>query len=99
LFSFLRENLSLALSGPKTQPGWAPKDFSRQDIHSISPFISMASGEPIDADPEPILWTGERRSRIREILSRQGRVTVNELSKLFRVTVVTIRSDLDTSGG
>src|SRR3984893_7139047 len=56
----------------------------------------MASGESIDADPEPMPLTGERRRRIREILGRQGRVTVNELSKLFRVTVVTIRSDLDT---
>src|SRR5258707_15792913 len=56
----------------------------------------MASGELIDADPDPTPLTGERRRRIREILGRQGRVTVNELSKLFRVTVVTIRSDLDT---
>ena len=56
----------------------------------------MASGESIDADPEPMPLTGERRRRIREILGRQGRVTVNELSKLFRVTGVTIRSDLDT---
>src|SRR5580658_5170756 len=53
----------------------------------------MASGESIDADPIPL--TGERRRRIREILGREGRVTVNELSKLFRVTSVTIRSDLD----
>jgi DeoR/GlpR family transcriptional regulator of sugar metabolism len=56
----------------------------------------MASSESINADPDPIPLTGERRRRIREILGRQGRVTVNELSKLFRVTVVTIRSDLDT---
>jgi DeoR family transcriptional regulator, aga operon transcriptional repressor len=56
----------------------------------------MASRESIDADPEPMRLTGERRRRIREILGRQGRVTVNELSKLFRVTAVTIRSDLDT---
>jgi DeoR family transcriptional regulator, aga operon transcriptional repressor len=56
----------------------------------------MASREPIDTDPQPVPLTGERRRRIREILSRQGRVTVNELSKLFKVTVVTIRSDLDT---
>src|SRR5260370_36138032 len=56
----------------------------------------MASRESIDADPEPIPLTGERRRRIREILGRRGRVTVNELSKLFRVTAVTIRSDLDT---
>src|ERR1700693_1584491 len=55
----------------------------------------MASGDSIDAVPEPVPLTGERRRRIREILARQGRVTVNELSKLFRVTVVTIRSDLD----
>jgi DeoR/GlpR family transcriptional regulator of sugar metabolism len=36
------------------------------------------------------------RRRIREILGQQGRVTVNELSKPFRVTAVTIRNDLDT---
>ena len=55
----------------------------------------MASGDSIDAVPESVPLTGERRRRNREILARQGRVTVNELSKLFRVTVVTIRSDLD----
>ena len=56
----------------------------------------MALRESIDAAPDPILLTGERRRRIGEILSREGRVTVNELSKLFRVTAVTIRSDLDS---
>jgi DeoR family transcriptional regulator, aga operon transcriptional repressor len=47
---------------------------------------------------EPVFspLTGERRRRIGEILARHGRVTVKELSKLFRVTAVTIRSDLDT---
>jgi Mn-dependent DtxR family transcriptional regulator len=64
-------------------------------IHSLR-LIFMTLRESVDADPEPVLLTGERRRRIGEILGRQGRVTVNELSKLFRVTSVTIRSDLDT---
>jgi DeoR family transcriptional regulator, aga operon transcriptional repressor len=50
----------------------------------------------VPLEPEFSPLTGERRRRIGEILARQGRVTVNELSKLFRVTAVTIRSDLDT---
>jgi DeoR family transcriptional regulator, aga operon transcriptional repressor len=49
---------------------------------------------PLELEFLPL--TGERRRRIGEILARQGRVTVKELSKLFRVTAVTIRSDLDT---
>jgi DeoR/GlpR family transcriptional regulator of sugar metabolism len=48
----------------------------------------------IEQEQTPL--TGERRRRIGEILAHQGRVTVNELSKLFGVTSVTIRSDLDT---
>lgn len=64
-------------------------------VRSVS-AISMASRESIDADSDPTPLTGERRRRIGEILGRQGRVTVSELSKLFRVTAVTIRSDLDT---
>jgi DeoR/GlpR family transcriptional regulator of sugar metabolism len=36
------------------------------------------------------------RRRIREILGQQDRVTVNELSKPFRVTAFTIRNDLDS---
>ncbi len=50
----------------------------------------------IPAEPEQTPLTGERRRKIGEILAREGRVTVNELSKLFGVTSVTIRSDLDT---
>jgi DeoR family transcriptional regulator, aga operon transcriptional repressor len=49
---------------------------------------------PLEPDFSPL--TGERRRRIGQILARQGRVTVKELSELFRVTSVTIRSDLDT---
>jgi DeoR family transcriptional regulator, aga operon transcriptional repressor len=49
---------------------------------------------PLEPEFSPL--TGERRRRIGEILARHGRVTVKELSKLFRVTAVTIRSDLDT---
>ncbi|HHW30995.1 MAG TPA: DeoR/GlpR transcriptional regulator [Clostridiaceae bacterium] len=36
----------------------------------------------------------ERRSRILEILTQQGKVKVNELSKLFGISEVTIRNDL-----
>jgi DeoR family transcriptional regulator of aga operon len=49
---------------------------------------------PLEPEFSPL--TGERRRQIGEILARHGRVTVKELSKLFRVTAVTIRSDLDT---
>ena len=45
--------------------------------------------------PEPSLLTAERRVRIGELLARNGSVRVNELSHLFRVTEVTVRSDLD----
>lgn len=55
-----------------------------------------APNRAMPAEPEQTRFTGERRRRIGEILARQGRVTVNELSKLFGVTSVTIRSDLDT---
>jgi DeoR family transcriptional regulator, aga operon transcriptional repressor len=47
------------------------------------------------AKPEPTLLTGERRIKIAELLTRKGSVRVSELSKLFRVTEVTVRSDLD----
>lgn len=60
--------------------------------------LRESTGEPnpaIPAESEKTPLTGERRRRIGEILSRQGRVRVNELSKLFGVTSVTIRSDLD----
>lgn len=43
----------------------------------------------------PSLLTAERRVRIGELLARNGSVRVNELSRLFRVTEVTVRSDLD----
>jgi DeoR/GlpR family transcriptional regulator of sugar metabolism len=36
----------------------------------------------------------ERRNRILEILTQQGKVKVNELSKLFGISEVTIRNDL-----
>jgi DeoR/GlpR family transcriptional regulator of sugar metabolism len=41
------------------------------------------------------LLTEERRREIVAILERQGRVTVSELRKLFAVSAVTARSDLD----
>jgi DeoR family transcriptional regulator, aga operon transcriptional repressor len=44
---------------------------------------------------EPSLLTGERRVRIGELLARNGSVRVNELSRLFGVTEVTVRNDLD----
>lgn len=55
-----------------------------------------AINQAIGAEAEQTPLTGERRRRIGEILALRGRVTVNELSKLFGVTSVTIRSDLDT---
>lgn len=58
---------------------------------------SMSAPNPaMAAEPEQTPLTGERRRRIGDVLAHQGRVTVNELSKLFGVTSVTIRSDLDT---
>ncbi|HOJ10525.1 MAG TPA: DeoR/GlpR family DNA-binding transcription regulator [Clostridiales bacterium] len=38
--------------------------------------------------------TEERRNKILEILTRQGKVKVNQLSRLFEISEVTIRSDL-----
>lgn len=61
---------------------------SRDSISAINQAIG------VEAEQTPL--TGERRRRIGEILALRGRVTVNELSKLFGVTSVTIRSDLDT---
>ena len=51
------------------------------------------TSEPPEAQQS--LLTGERRVRIGELLARKGSVRVNELSRLFRVTEVTVRSDLD----
>ncbi|HEY2123792.1 MAG TPA: DeoR/GlpR family DNA-binding transcription regulator [Chthoniobacterales bacterium] len=61
---------------------------SRDSISAINQAIGAEAGQTT--------LTGERRRRIGEILALRGRVTVNELSKLFGVTSVTIRSDLDT---
>ena len=41
------------------------------------------------------LLTEERRREITNLLDRQGRVTVAELKKVFGVSAVTARSDLD----
>ena len=38
--------------------------------------------------------TDERRNKIIEILNKQGKVKVNQLSKIFEISEVTIRSDL-----
>ncbi len=42
----------------------------------------------------PTLTAGERRNKIVEMLNENGRVTVNELSELFSVSSVAIRTDL-----
>lgn len=42
-----------------------------------------------------ITVTVERRTKIIEIIEKDGKVKVSELSKLFRVSEVTIRNDLD----
>lgn len=36
----------------------------------------------------------ERRNKIIELINEKGRVSVNELSKLFNISVVVIRADL-----
>ena len=36
----------------------------------------------------------ERRNRIVELINEKGRVSVNELSELFNISVVAIRADL-----
>lgn len=58
-----------------------------------------AQGQPL---PVPIRRTAriplsaeERRREIVQLLEKHGRVTVNELRDLFRVSAVTARSDLD----
>jgi DeoR family transcriptional regulator, aga operon transcriptional repressor len=46
--------------------------------------------------PQPLhLLAQERRNSILEILERDGRATVGELVKSFRVSAVTVRADLD----
>jgi len=61
------------------------------------PRVSPKRSEPRSQSPapEPSLLTGERRARIVELLAQNGSVRVGELSRLFRVTEVTVRSDLD----
>jgi len=58
-----------------------------------SPKSSEANHESSGA--EQSLLTGERRVRIGALLARNGSVRVNELSRLLRVTEVTVRNDLD----
>ena len=38
--------------------------------------------------------TEERRNKIVEIVNKQGKVRVNQLSKIFSISEVTIRNDL-----
>jgi len=45
-------------------------------------------------ETSPILYAEERRQSILELVNRTGRVTVGDLSGLFGVSGVTIRSDL-----
>lgn len=46
--------------------------------------------------PATRLLTEERRREIAALVERQGRVTVNEIRRLYGVSAVTARSDLDT---
>jgi DeoR family transcriptional regulator, aga operon transcriptional repressor len=46
--------------------------------------------------PTTRLLTEERRREIAALVEREGRVTVNEIRRLFGVSAVTARSDLDT---
>jgi DeoR family transcriptional regulator of aga operon len=107
VFFFSQKKISCAsrIVPPNFDSGEATKKEFCQSRHSLyfSDNFSMPSREPISAPNqlsatviEQTPLTGERRRRIGEILAQHGRVTVNELSKLFGVTSVTIRSDLDT---
>lgn len=49
----------------------------------------------MSAVPPSRLLTEERRREIVNLLDKQGRVTVSELCKLFAISAVTARSDLD----
>jgi DeoR/GlpR family transcriptional regulator of sugar metabolism len=49
----------------------------------------------MSAEQPSRLLTEERRREITNLLDRQGRITVAELKKLFGVSAVTARSDLD----
>ncbi len=62
-------------------------------IRRVSPKSIETTSEA--SGTEPSLLTGERRVRIGELLTRNGSVRVNELSRLFGVTEVTVRNDLD----
>jgi len=52
-------------------------------------------GEEMSAEQPGRLLTEERRREITNLLDRHGRVTVAELKKVFGVSAVTARSDLD----
>jgi DeoR family transcriptional regulator, aga operon transcriptional repressor len=62
-------------------------------IRRVSPKLIETTSKP--SGTEPSLLTGERRVRIGELVARNGSVRVNELSRLFGVTEVTVRNDLD----
>jgi DeoR family transcriptional regulator of aga operon len=57
-------------------------------------FSDDAVAQAAPAAVESGLLIDERRRRIRELLREHGRVTVEELSKRFETSVVTIRHDL-----
>jgi DeoR family transcriptional regulator, aga operon transcriptional repressor len=63
--------------------------------HERGRFASGSAGEQLAAGPvESGLLIEERRRRICDLVREHGRVTVEELSKRFDTSVVTIRLDL-----
>jgi DeoR family transcriptional regulator of aga operon len=48
-----------------------------------------------DRGPDQDLLVAERRRRIREMVSERERVTVAELAAMFRISLVTVRNDLN----
>lgn len=57
--------------------------------------VKELSATSVAPDAEPELLIEERRRLIREIVDKQDRATVEELSTRFGISMVTIRSDLN----
>jgi DeoR/GlpR family transcriptional regulator of sugar metabolism len=58
-------------------------------------FLGKNAGRVTVEEETKSLMAIERRARIAELVAQQGSVRVSELSELFQVSEVTIRSDLD----
>ncbi len=60
---------------------------------TASDSVTRAAGDAPGASKSALL-VGERRHRILDLLTKQGRVTVDELASTFAISTATIRNDL-----